>query len=233
MTSKQAILLDRSGRTSLEILSEREVRDLYLPLRYQIYHLEFEFSLQHVRTAVDFWDQYDTASTSLGLFIPTRHLIGAIRIVEATSTIDLPSSSAIALVSGLTAERQVGELSRVMVAKPYRGCGIFAVLLVSAVILARKHGIMRVFISEADRPEYRRFLRSLGFKVVSTDFHFDDGVIAPPILSACFCLDLAEIAEARFDQLKLQRSRLFNAACSRIDASREPALCEIIGRAQG
>ncbi len=223
MAELGVILSGSEGAVTLETLSDRELRDQYLPLRYQIYHQEFGYSLESVKSPADFWDRFDAASVSLGLFVAPRRLIGAVRVIEAASTSGLPSGANIPPLSNQKPDERVGELSRGMVAKPYRGQGIFTVLFVSGIILAQERGLSRVFASEADRPAYREFLGQLDFQVVNSDFLFSDGVIAPPVRSACFCLDLTRLRASYVDDLNGRREELFKSACLGIREVQEQA----------
>ena len=212
------ILLDPRQHVSVEILSEPDVRELYVPLRYQIYHLEFGYSVNGISASSSFGDRYDPLSTSIGVLIKPRILIAAIRLVEASSIDALPSGKFIARpLDGRSMNGRVGELSRGMVAKPYRKCGIFTLLLVSALLLARSDNVPFVFMSEMDTPAFRRLLNGLGFEQIAAGFLFDDGVIAPPVESASVCLKFADLSEEEVARLRDLQQTIFESACRKIE----------------
>lgn len=212
------ILLDPHQHVSVEVLSEHDVRKLYVPLRYEIYHLEFGYSVNGVDSPGDFWDCYDPLSTSIGVRIKPGILIAAIRLVETSSINALPSGKIIArALNGQSMDGRVGELSRVMVAKPYRNCTIFPLLIVSALLLARSRNVPFVFMSEADRPAFRRLLKGLGFERIAAGFLFNDGVIAPPVESTSVCLKAGDLSEEKLARLRDLQKTIFESACRKIE----------------
>ncbi len=111
---------------SIRLLTEKQVLDKYLPLRFEVLHSEFRYDHGTITEPVGFLDRYDRYSLHYGVLAETDTLLGAARVVIPPTTGDFPSYKFLADRIQLTnGGAVIAELSRVLVARSYRSLGLF------------------------------------------------------------------------------------------------------------
>ena len=158
----------------LRALSRDELEGEYALLRFVILHDELGWASSNLLEAQGLIDAYDSHSLPCGVF-HGRDLVGAFRVVVGESVASLPSGSAIeglGMMSGRCAE-----LSRGMVKKDYRQCGVFTALIAACVHLARAGEMDRIFATIVDSRMGRELFQRENFVPVGHPFNHSDGVI--------------------------------------------------------
>ena len=212
-TEEKGIALD--GHSLLiRIMKADEIEGLYLPLRYEILYRELGWVVGDIKGAAELYDGYDKISTSFGIFAAEGGLMAAGRLIKADSKENLPSV-------GLLAEKgldhrfapPVAELSRILVARPYRAIGLFRILLLTGVILACRDGIRSLIITERDDGRYAGFMARHGFRRHADGFAFFDGKLNPREPAATYLFDIPDdCREAIATATVSERASLVNRA---------------------
>src|SRR5262245_38148738 len=202
----------RGRSLSARCLSGPELEDQYLPLRYDILHREKKWTFSAVRGPGDLWDSYDGVSIAYGVF--TGHeLIAAARLILSHQLRGLPSTETIDERALRPLLAPMAEVSRVMVRKDHRRRGLFSILLLSGLMLARCVGVRTLLITERDDTRLARALARFGFTRAADGFSFADRKIAPNEPAATYTLDVdQELDRDTFSKIMVRRDALLQAA---------------------
>jgi len=163
------------NKVVLRTLSEAEVQNEYVLLRFAVLHGELGWTSSKLVRAEGLLDVYDSHCLSCGVF-HRGDLVGAFRVVVGESVESLPSGKTIKRF-GITSGN-CAELSRGMVREDYRRCGVFTTLIAASVYLASTAKIDRVFATVLDSRLGRELFRKYGFQPVGEPFHHSDGTIS-------------------------------------------------------
>jgi GNAT superfamily N-acetyltransferase len=195
-------------------LSAAELRDEYLPLRYDVLHSELQWTVGAVRSPSDLCDVHDRASVAYGVFDGDARLIGASRLILSADEHELPSLRLlVALGRRVQLPEPAAEISRVMVHRDYRRLGLFRVLLLSGLLLAEGTAVRTLVLTERDDARSARVMTSCGFTRFADGFSFVDQVIAPSEPAATYVLDVRGSLGAESRQaLAAHREVLLQAA---------------------
>jgi GNAT superfamily N-acetyltransferase len=195
-----------SGTLSVSLLSEQQVHEKYLPLRFDVLHSELGYDHGTVSDPEGFLDRYDRYSLHYGVFKGSGTLIGAARVIIPFSNRDFPSYKFVAdKLDNLRSGTVVCELSRMLVDRPYRGRGLFQLLFVTALLIARDRGADWLIISERDDKRFHDFLISCNFRRITSDYWFCDERIAPTVKSASYLVDVHTELTDNFIEILLQQ----------------------------
>lgn len=186
-------ILCRGRSLSIRLMGSREIPALYLPLRYEVLHRELGWAIGDINGPDQLSDDYDRVSIAFGVFAGDERLLAAARLIEPAVQDDLPSLRLLAR----NGQRKrfpvpVAELSRLMVAKAYRGMGLFLILLLTAISLACHDGIRTLLTTERDEERFAAFMARRGFKRQAAGFSFVDDKISPQEPAATYVFDLAK-----------------------------------------
>jgi hypothetical protein len=182
------------GRSlSIRLIRADEILDLYLPLRYEILYRELGWVIGNIKGPAELYDDYDKISTSFGIFAAKASLLAAGRLIKVNKEENLPS---VRLLSEKGRDHwfapPVAELSRILVAHPYRTIGLFRILLLTGVLLACRDGIHSLIITERDNDRYAAFLARHGFRRHADGFAFFDSKLNPREPAATYLFDIPD-----------------------------------------
>jgi len=182
------------GRSlSIRLMQADEIPALYLPLRYDILYRELGWVAGDIQGPAGLVDNYDPVSKSFGIFTAQGGLMAAGRLIEADRETRLPSARLLAQQGrDCRFEPPVAELSRILVARPYRAIGLFPVLLFSGVLLACREGVRSLIITEKDDERYAGFMARHGFRRQADGFSFSDGQLNPREPAATYLLHMPD-----------------------------------------
>ena len=157
-----------------------------LALRFQVLCAEQGYCHASVREPQQMLDAYDESSHQVGVFHADR-LVGAARLVDGRGDAGLPSVPLLRAAGVPELKEMVtGEIGRVVVARDWRGRGLYVQLLVSCFILARESGLNALLISERTKPSFAKQLRRFGFVSVLDEYWFHDQRIEPRVLTTTY-----------------------------------------------
>ena len=188
-----------------------DICDRYLPLRYEILHRELQWTLGNINGPDELLDDYDRFSIAFGVFAGNDRLLAAARLIEPGIRKDLPSLRLLVQQRRRSQfQAPVAELSRVMVAKAYRGMGLFPILLLTAIVLACHDGIRTLLMTEKDTERFAAFMARHGFKRHAAGFSFGDDKISPNEPAATYFLDIAnDFSSDKETAVAAERDALF------------------------
>jgi predicted GNAT family N-acyltransferase len=214
MTAREKGVAFDGRSLSVRIIKAYEVRDLYLPLRYEILYLELGWVIGDIKGPTELYDDYDKISTSFGIFAAKAGLVAAGRLITVDKEENLPS---VRLLGEKGHNHRftppVAELSRILVARPYRAIGLFRILLLTGVLLACRDGIRSLIITEKDDDQYADFLARHGFRRHADGFAFFDGKLDPREPAATYVFDISdECREAIKIATSIERAALVKCA---------------------
>jgi GNAT superfamily N-acetyltransferase len=163
-------------RKVIRELAPAEVTELYLPLRLTVMHEKLGWTTHAVSTPNDLRDRFDSTAIQLGCFVETE-FAGALRIVVAASTSDLPSGPFMPAVED--AHGKVAELTKGFVYPRFRGFGVFRDLAETSIRRAHASGAVHLFLSTFETGRERAFWARYGFEPRGEMFQFSDEHISP------------------------------------------------------
>lgn len=156
------------------IENEETLHDFYR-LRYDVLHHELSWTTSAVVSPEDVCDSYDTCSVKYGVFTADG-IVGGVRLITSERGESLPSTPYLVSDSGLSALKS--EISRLVVSREYRRCGIARILLLAALKESVVQKFEEVVITVGDESSYR--MKQYGFEVVRKNVMYFDDVVAPP-----------------------------------------------------
>jgi predicted GNAT family N-acyltransferase len=204
-------------------LSADELRDHYLPLRYDVLHSELHWTIGDVHGPLGLHDAHDRVSIAHGVFADGDGLIAAARLILPADARALPSMRL------LSTHRHrprfpgpVAEISRVIVRPECRKLGLFRVLLMSSLRLAQAAAVRSLLITERDDARLARSMANSGFARYADGFSFADETIAPQEPAATYVLDVqTNLDEAMLAAIAVQLETLLRAAEGLLTARRQ------------
>lgn len=158
----------------LSRLEASEVEEQALPLRGDVLARELEWTSVLSPATVALGDSWDPDSKHVGVFDGAT-LIGTGRLILSDDASKLPAG--IQLGEKAVGTGPSGEISRVVVRREYRGCGVFRLLFNELLIIASAWARETVFISIEDNPHHRAFLSDNHFTHEHRAQGYTDGVI--------------------------------------------------------
>ncbi len=158
-------------------LSKLEIEELYLPLRLAILQTELRYVDQRITTPSEMRDQYDDNAVSYGVFY-RQSVLGIIRLIIRQSSIELPSGKYLPLCE--QKDTKSAEISRAIVAKPFRGIDIFSILVRHACIEAVKIGVTNVYATIVNSRGSQKFADTNGFDIIGESFIYSDELCSIP-----------------------------------------------------
>jgi N-acyl-L-homoserine lactone synthetase len=202
------------GRTlEARCLTAAEVTDWYLPLRYDVLSRELGWTVGDVRSPADMRDAYDRQSVAFGVVITKVHLIGALRLILSFGENNLPS---VRLLRSLGRHPRIAfpaaEISRMMVRRNCRKLGVAPVLLLSALLLAKRAQVRTLLISERDNARFGRMMGIHGFERLADGFSFVDDMIAPDEPAVTYALDMDRCGREAQQAVTTKRETMLRAA---------------------
>lgn len=219
MTAREEGVACDGRLLSVRLIKADEIPDRYLPLRYDILYRELGWVIGDIKGPAELYDDYDKISTSFGIFAAKASLLAAGRLITAGKEEYLPSVRLLT-EKGL-AHRfapPVAELSRILVARPYRAIGLFRILLLTGVLLACRDGIRSLIITERDDDRYADFMARQGFRKHADGFAFFDGKLNPREPAATYVFDIPdECREAIEMATAVKRAALVTCADANLE----------------
>lgn len=214
MTAREGGVAHDERSLSIRLIRTDEITDNYLPLRYEILCRELRWVVGDIKGPAELYDDFDKISTSFGIFVAKAGLIAAGRLIKVDKEECLPS---VRLLSEKGLDHRfmppVAELSRILVARPYRAMGFFRILLLTGVLLACRDGIRSLIITERDDDRYAGFMARHGFRRHADGFAFFDGKLNPREPAATYVFDIPdECREAIETAAALERVLLLKRA---------------------
>jgi predicted GNAT family N-acyltransferase len=165
--------------------------DQIMQLRFDILHTEFGHDQGRIRSPGYFYDRHDPEGIHLGVFSTAKQLIGALRISNATGTDSIPSARYLEQASSFTGDSsRIGEISRVVLLRSYRGKGVFRKMMDSTIHEAGRLQLSGLVISCEANQAHENFLSKLGFEKIIASYWFEDEQIAPKVRTSTFYLNL-------------------------------------------
>jgi len=214
MTSGEEGIVHYGRSLSIRLIKADEIAELYLPLRYEILYRELNWVIGNIKGPAELYDAYDKISTSFGIFAAKAGLVAAGRLIKAEREENLPS---VRLLDEKGCDHRfappVAELSRILVARPYRAIGLFRILLLTGMLLASRDGIRSLIITERDDGRYAGFMARHGFRRHADGFAFFDGKLNPREPAATYVFNIPdECHEAIETATAVERAALVNRA---------------------
>lgn len=194
-------------------LTAGELANWYLPLRYDVLNRELHWTLGDVRSPADMRDPYDRQSVAFGVVVANVHLIGAFRLILSAGEDDLPF---VRLLQSLGRKPRIAfpaaEISRLMVCRSCRNLGVAPILLLSALLSAKRAQVRTLLISEHDNAHFGRQMAAHGFERFADGFSFSDGMIAPEEPAVTYALDMHRFGREMQQTVMVKRDALLRAA---------------------
>jgi predicted GNAT family N-acyltransferase len=173
-------------RWRIRELQRAEELEAYDALRFEVLCSEIACCKSCVSEPAEMRDRFDPASRQIGVF-SAGALIAAVRLVDGRESHGVPSAYQLPADWRRFADASaIGEVSRMVVARPHRNQGLSGRLLALSFAIARETGLDSLLISVRSDPVYAKYLGRFGFAPICEDYWYEDERIRPPVVTTTF-----------------------------------------------